>query len=304
MVVNRKHIPWALLVLSLSAVASILYLANFHPESLPFPIQLPPFFGEVPPAHGSVGGTPLGLIFGLAGLALFIFAALLGVRKKKRLWPIGRVEMWLRGHIWLSILTIPLVLLHAGFKSGGPMTQLLLFLYAVVMLSGFYGLALQQFMPGLMTRRLASEVIYEEIPYLRKQLAAAAGKLHAELQPKEQGSAKGEAVIMRQRGLEVIVKLIENEVLPYLRSAHGGRSRLARQQASDDIFRLLKMNISDAYAGTVDSLQTWCDERRRMDLQIRMHHWLHGWLFVHIPVSVLLLMLTVWHAAATVFFFN
>ena len=43
----------------------------------------------------------------------------------------------------------------------------------------------------------------------------------------------------------------------------------------------------------------WCDERRMLDLQMRLHHWLHGWLFIHVPFSFLLLMLTIWHAYVT-----
>ncbi|MBA2585658.1 MAG: hypothetical protein H0U99_04155, partial [Chthoniobacterales bacterium] len=45
----------------------------------------------------------------------------------------------------------------------------------------------------------------------------------------------------------------------------------------------------------------WCDERRMLDLQARLQHWLHGWLFVHVPISFLLLIMTFWHAWVTLF---
>ena len=48
-------------------------------------------------------------------------------------------------------------------------------------------------------------------------------------------------------------------------------------------------------------MQGWCDERRMLDLQIKLHHWLHAWLFVHAPISFLLLMLVFWHAFVTLF---
>ena len=53
----------------------------------------------------------------------------------------------------------------------------------------------------------------------------------------------------------------------------------------------------------VELLQGWCDERRQLDLQTKLQHWLHGWLLVHIPFSVLLLIFTAWHAVAALFFY-
>ncbi|HEV8184869.1 MAG TPA: hypothetical protein VGP40_02860, partial [Chthoniobacterales bacterium] len=80
MKINRApHIPWVIFVLAATAVASFLFVANFHPQRMPPAFR---FFGEKPPDHATIGGTPLGLIFGAVSLAIFVFAAFLGVRKK------------------------------------------------------------------------------------------------------------------------------------------------------------------------------------------------------------------------------
>ena len=42
-----------------------------------------------------------------------------------------------------------------------------------------------------------------------------------------------------------------------------------------------------------------CDvaaERRDLAVQRRLHHWLHGWLFVHVPLTAALLVLLAAHA--------
>ena len=58
------------------------------------------------------------------------------------------------------------------------MTTLLMALYAVVMVSGIYGLILQHKLPTLMKERLPAEIVYEQIPNIRAQLCAAAERLH------------------------------------------------------------------------------------------------------------------------------
>jgi hypothetical protein len=334
-IINRNHLPWALFVIAVTAFCGILYVANFHPERLSHPIVLPSYFGEIPPRHGTIGGTPLGIVFGSAALSIFIFAALLNIRKRKRTWKIGHVQTWLRAHIWLTILTIPLVLFHSGFRLGAPMTTLLVVLYAVVMMSGFYGLALQQFMPRMMKERLPQEVVYEEIPHLRSLLVKQANKMRSDLaatsvttQPTTRTRSPSSANTLAAMGTSAtasgvlaaaitpqlaggnadhseakLMEFLDFELLPYLRAHRSRRHRLRTQRTSDDLFAVLKLNVSEKYWPAVDDMQNWCGERRSMDLQQRLHLWLHSWLLVHAPMSFLLLILTIWHAVATLCFF-
>ncbi|MEP7078656.1 MAG: hypothetical protein ABI795_06465 [Chthoniobacterales bacterium] len=440
-ILNRAHVPWFLFVCFATVVACVLYIANFHPERLPFPLPLPAFFGETPPAHHTIGGTPLGLIFGATSLAIFVFAALLGMRKKVALWRIGTVQRWLRAHIWLTLLTIPLVLLHSGFRLGGPMTMLLMALYAIVMVSGIYGLVLQHHLPRLMKERLPAETVFEQIPHIRAQLFAAAEKMRDVLKPTPPkktdaaapaatpsksvtatsaamastapavstpaarakttvgssttaetvtgptpvaqpaktpappsvvssaaasapkapetigtptarvqaepaaGAVPREAVPAGDQAAPApptvaaaastpgpaavvakpsppprptpaakaptfapdpvseatLVAFIEETVLPYLAARRGDKFRLHDRRFSDDTFRFIKLRVAETYRSRVEEVQAWCDERRMLDLQARLQHWLHGWLFVHVPISFLLLIMTFWHAWVTLF---
>jgi len=180
---NSKHVPWIVFVILATIAACVLYAANFHPAALPSWIRLPPFLIQAPTEHHTVGGTPLGLWFGSISLGIFVFAVLLSLRKKIPLWRVGTVQRWLRAHIWLTILTIPLVILHSGFRLGGPMTTFLMVLYAIVMVSGFYGLFLQHVMPRMMKERLPAETVFEQIPHIRSQLALAAEKMRDSFKP-------------------------------------------------------------------------------------------------------------------------
>jgi hypothetical protein len=483
---NWKHFPWFVFVCLATVAACLLYVGNFHPDRMPAGIRLPSSLIQTPTEHQTVGGTPLGLAFGAISLGIFVFAALLSLRKKVPLWRVGTVQRWLRAHIWLTFLTVPLILLHSGFRLGGPMTTLLMGLYAVVMVSGIYGLALQHLMPRLMKERLPAETVFEQIPHIRAQLCVAAEKMRDSFKPAPptppkkpdagapapdpakavtaasavMASTKGELSTPVARAKSVtgstataepvtvaaaiptaapgankaasdpaippvanaaaatapakpvetlgtptarvqgeppsapvprasvpagdepaptlpsvpasapspalaekppaspapaaekaeataaaplgaapaapatakpaaakpaavkpaaapakpspppdpaseaaLVEFIDRQILPYLQAGRGERFRLGNARFSDDTFRFVKLRVSETYRGRVEEIQAWCDERRMLDLQTRLHHWLHSWLFIHVPFSFLLLMFTIWHAFVTLFYY-
>jgi hypothetical protein len=101
----------------------------------------------------------------------------------------------------------------------------------------------------------------------------------------------------------VLIEFIERQILPYLQARRGDRMRLNNPRFSDDTFRFVKLRVTEGYRSRVEEIQGWCDERRMLDLQTRLQHWLHGWLFVHVPFSFFLLMLTIWHACVTLFYY-
>jgi len=101
----------------------------------------------------------------------------------------------------------------------------------------------------------------------------------------------------------VLIEFLDEQVLPYLKARRGERFRLGNSRFSDDTFRFVKLRVGEVYRTRVEEIQAWCDERRMLDLQTKLHHWLHGWLFVHVPISFLLLMLTAWHAFVTLFYY-
>jgi hypothetical protein len=286
-------------VVLVTMTAFWIYLGNFDPERLPATFRVPSSLLQNPSDHRSIGGTPLGLVFGTISLGIFVFAALLGVRKKLPFVPVGSVQRWLRGHIWLTLLTIPLVLLHSGFRLGGPMTTTLMLLYAIVMVSGIYGLILQHKLPTMMKESLPAEIVFEQIPNVRAQLCAAAEKLQRSL--KQQAASGSTVVAIDVSQEEVLADFIEQRLLPYLRARRGEKYRLGHTREADEIFRNLKLRVHEMHRPRVDEMHRWCEERRLTDIQLRLQNWLHGWLFVHVPLSLLLLLMTVWHAFVTLF---
>jgi hypothetical protein len=94
---------------------------------------------------GSIEARRLDLLLGICGTGMMVFAALLPLRKKikKTHWPILSLQSWLKGHVWLGLLSILMVLLHSGFRRGGPLATALLVVLTAILLSGLSGLMFQ-----------------------------------------------------------------------------------------------------------------------------------------------------------------
>jgi hypothetical protein len=278
--IDRTHTGWLVGSCVLLGAACILY-------SLARP----------PASAAPMGGTPLGLGFGIAGFAFMIFAALLGARKKVPVWRLGRAQTWMRGHLWLGLLSLPLILFHAGFRSGGPLTTVLLWLLVIVVASGIFGAALQHFMPATMTREVPLETIYEEINHVRAQLRAEAAEQIARAKtiavpenPDEEGAAAKAA-----EPAAPLAAFYEREIRPYLEHAPG-RSALADRAQADRAFASVRHLVPTELRNAVDDLENICEEDRQLTRQARLHRWLHAWLLVHVPLSIALILLGAVHA--------
>ena len=158
MLIDRTHRKWFLASAIMLAMAVIIYV--------PYAMR-----GHVK------GGSALGLAYGIIGFAFMLFAGLLGLRKKFPIWRIGRASSWMRGHLWLGLLSFPLILLHGGFHFGGSLTRVLMWMFLIVFVSGIFGAVVQHYLPRIHTERLPMETIYEQIDRVRGQLAEEAAKL-------------------------------------------------------------------------------------------------------------------------------
>jgi predicted cobalt transporter CbtA len=299
--IDRSHRPWFFFSLAALAVAGIGY-AIYSSMSV----------------RGPSGGSAVGLIYGSVGYALMLFAGLLGLRKKFPIMRVGRTTTWMRGHLWLGLLSFPLILFHAAFSLGaGALTRALMVLFIIVVLSGLLGAVLQHFLPRLMTERVQLETIYEQIDAVRVQLLEEAEKIVADLSSALEGdlSSIGEkqravaASAGTRGGLtfasglgasdrtnDIVREFFRAEVRPFLLQTSSRPGPLADKDQASGMFGQLRVQTPRNLWPKLEDLENLCDEKRGLDRQRRMHHFLHGWLLVHIPLSYALLALGAIHA--------
>lgn len=291
MILDRTHRRWATATILLFLLATGAYLLASRGA-----------------AGGWRGGSGPGLAFGIAGGALMLFAALLGLRKRVPHWRVGRAAAWLKGHLWLGALSYPLVFFHAGFRYGGTLTSVLMTLLALVFFTGVLGLALQQYLPRAMTRSLPQETVYEQLDHVRGRLweeAEQVAKGGGAAVPKAKSSGaiqgrvvEGRAAVEAAPGVDrtPLERFLDETMRPYFERKGARGSPLWTLHSRGALFRQLRLACAPELHAATRDLEALCDQRAQLEMQRRLHHWLHGWLFVHAPLSWALVVLTFFHA--------
>ncbi|HUY31929.1 MAG TPA: hypothetical protein VMV69_04050 [Pirellulales bacterium] len=327
MLIDRSHKRWCLVTGVLFLMSGALY-----------------WFYAQGAAGGPRGGSPPGLAFGAAGSALMVFAGLIALRKRVPEWRIGSAQFWLRGHIWLGLLSVPLILFHAGFRWGGLLEQLLLAVLAGVVASGAFGLVLQQVLPRQMTTRVPLETFHAQIPHVCDVLQVEGDVLVARLCGSLAVTANLEVAtderlkrlgVNDRRPLSVVYAVSPDavatsvpvppkrqgviheawkafcpelkrfylaDVRPFLSRDFLRGDPLADEASADGRFALQRVRLPSELHEALDELAALCEERRQLAAQARIHRWLHGWLFLHVPLSMALLGLGAVHAVLALYY--
>jgi hypothetical protein len=289
--IDRSHRAWVLWTAALFMLALcgyLLYAFRFQ--------------------NGPSGGSVPGLIFGGAGYILMLYAAFLSVRKKFSRWRIGRATTWMRGHLWLGLLSYPLIFFHAGLSFGHGLTFALMLILSVVIVTGVAGAALQHYMPRMITERVGRETIYYQIDRVQQDLAHEADSLLVSLFRKDTqygllvpAAEKTHAnattlVVLSEYSGDQLRKAYEDNIKPYLSHRGAYRHTLHDARRAKSFFADLRTLVPEPVRPVIDGLESICDEKRDLDRQSRFHRILHFWLLVHVPLAFLLLVLGGIHA--------
>lgn len=297
--VDRGHVRWFLFSTGFLVVASVAYA--LYARGAP---------------GGPTGGSAMGLAFGIAGTAFMLFAALLGVRKKRPHYRVGRAATWLKGHLWLGALSFPLVFFHAGFEFGGPLAKVLMGIFILVFLTGLFGLALQQILPRFMTQNLAQEVTYEQIDHVRRELLEEAEQLATGAAQRSVGVSRAKSDgwiqgrVVRSRSVLAeggadrapLVRFVDKHMKFYFQPRAMAESPLGSPNGRRALFDELRSDVDPQLHGVVADLEACCVQRAQLEAQRRLHHWLHGWLLIHVPLSWTMIFLTAVHAVMSLYY--
>ncbi|MFO0871713.1 MAG: hypothetical protein U0935_22545 [Pirellulales bacterium] len=322
----RLHGVWATATLLITVAA---FVAFRHEARLQ---------GELPG-----GGSITGLVLGAFAALIILFEGALVVRRstwlraRRRLCgvPLGSARLWLVAHIWLGLLTVPLVILHSGFRLGSPVTTWLSLVFAVVIASGVGGVTLQNVLPRILTDSIPEETIYSQIDHVGQQWAREAVELVRRyggpgppglwtlFESPADESAGAETCIVGAprrpdrprwtRGAEEPVapqpqdapelhEALRCHVVPFLQTGRCAGEPFSSEQRLRWYFEDLRQRLALTLGPVVERLETLCRQRRQLNRQQRLHEVLHGWLACHLPLSAALLGLLVIHVVGALYY--
>ncbi len=266
--------------------------------------------------HGPSGGSAAGLAYGVVGSLFMLIAVLLGLRKRFRTLqkigpiPAGRAHTWMQAHVWLGLLSYPVILCHAGFRFGmtGSLTWAIMWLFTVVFVSGIVGLVIQNIIPRTMLERLPLETIYEQhgrvLALLRGQVKAIVDDATLEKDEEAfelEAVPAGAAVVTSPnarllQAREQLRAFYEDDLKRFLDDDPRSVPRLATARTAAGTFGSIRASMPASLLPAIDDIEHLVAERRQIMQQRVMYHWLHLWLLCHVPLSYALVVLAAIHA--------
>lgn len=272
LLVSRRRPFWAI-----AALLAFLAAAGLYGSSV--------LRGE--PRHG---GSPLGITLGIVSLILIVLLILFGWRKRAYKSNIGTLDGWLQAHLYFGILALPLVLLHGAFLFRDTLATAAFVVLALVVGTGLVGSLLYRALPHRLTEvenKVSLAEVSEQLNGLRGTMAQVAGGRSAAFQ-------------------QIYTRIDRHGRPPSFASWRllfgAGRAR----EGEEARWQSLLEQVEEAEREPLRNLLVLARQQRelhqRLRLQLRYRNWLVAWLLIHVPLSVLLLLLALIHAAVAFYY--
>lgn len=247
-------------------------------------------------ATASTGGSPFGVASGLVAVALILLLTAFGLRKRSYRSKVGTLEGWLQSHVVLGVVVFFVVLAHTGFRFEDRVAVAAFVALALVVASGLVGAALYTAVPRLLTE-VQSNLSPAEISGRLNRIHGAMGRL-----------ASG-----RSRELQAVYRRVTAEAAPGPRAGWRlllGRLPSGRATGGDgpDRRSLGKVlaTVTPEEQEPLRQLLMLARQHRELHLRLayqeRFKNLLDVWLWIHLPVTVALLVLTAVHVVGATYF--
>ena len=218
-------------------------------------------------------------------LASLLFLTSYNLRKKMPYPPLIKSSTWLQFHIYVGLLSILLFVCHTGIRlPNGPLETVMAALYACVAITGIIGLMLSRIIPSRLAVR-GPEVLYERIPSFRRQLREQAKQLAVDS--------------VQETNLTTLSDFYAKRLADYFRGPrdywrHLFQSSRPRHEIVSSLHSLDRY-LNDQERRIADKLEELIENKDTLDYHHAMQGTLKGWLFVHIPLTYVLLLFVAVH---------
>jgi hypothetical protein len=237
------------------------------------------------------GGSPGGIAYGLLGTLSVLVLLYFGVRKRSYRSRWGTLEGWLQCHIYLGLLAAVLILFHTGFRFHDKVALAAFAVLLMVVASGVWGAVVYTTMPRRLTEvegDLAPEAMAEQLNQLARTMARLSSGRSTPFQKVCEGLL-AESVPDRFAGWRMLL---------------GGRRSKPKDEASPWAAQLARVPAGEQEE--LRQLLVLARQRRELDQRLvaqqRYRNVLDVWLYLHVPLSIALVVLIAAHLIAVFFF--
>jgi hypothetical protein len=244
---------------------------------------------DVQPRHN--GGSWFGYLLGTLGAGLIVWLALLGIRKRAMTRGRWSLKAWTSAHVYLGLALIVVATLHTGFQFGLNVHTLAFILMMLVILSGVYGISVYALLPqGLSDSRseMTAPQMIEAVNSLDKQIQITAQSLSDEDSAVVRGSLGQDPFGggAWRRLLGSYPRCGTTAALAAMRARLDETS--GKEQASlDQVVQLLEKKTA-----ALQRLRGYIQRRALLEV----------WLFIHIPLTFVLLAALAAHIVSVFFY--
>lgn len=238
------------------------------------------------------GGTPIGLTYGVVGTAVILVLMALGIRKRRFASGLGSMQGWTSAHIYLGLLTLLLIPMHAGFKFRFDIHTLAFALLLVVVVSGIIGMMVYRSVPPRLTRLeegLQADKIDSELTRLASEMRALA-----------------------KNKSDQFVRICRMELERLTTSRHQGWRLLWMPRRTDPLSlrgHELAKAIPMIPPAEHQEFQALCrlimqtvQLEHSLAEQMRLRNAMQAWLYIHVPVSLAMMVAITIHILAVFYY--
>lgn len=235
------------------------------------------------------GGLPLTrpwrLNFGWGAAVVLLVVAAYGWRRRAMAWGPWRTQTWQYLHLLLGVLFLLLLLMHTGFRVPASPATITWWLWVLSLwssVSGLIGWLVQRFVPRLLAGGTSIEVIYERIPEMHASLLAQADELSS-------------------AAAEPVREFYQASVLPQLRQP-ASRFLPGAEGPLDGQFERLRRLLAPEAQSQLDQLREIYRCKLDLDLHSGLQAVTRAWLYLHVPLTPLILALLALHVFAVAYY--
>lgn len=246
---------------------------------------------DVSPRHN--GGSWLGYTLGTIGAGLIVWLSLLGIRKRAMTRGRWSLKAWTSAHVYLGLALIFIGTLHTGFQFGWNVHTLAWALMILVILSGLYGITVYALLPqGLSDSRseMTGPQMIEAVGSLDKQIQQAAQPL----------SDEDSAIVLASLGEDPFGGGVWRRLSGSYPKCGNMRALMAMRARQEEA----SGKEEQALEQVVGLLEKKAAALQRLRGYIRRRALLEVWLFVHIPMTFVLLAALTAHIVSVFFYWG